>query len=186
MEHNTKAHRQKLRQAYLQFGLAIQPNAFVTLTTNSSTRTQPRQKNPEAGPPKSLTWCYQGESQMPEFAKTMDMTHLIGEFLARIDRALLGRKWSRLPPDQRTDGLFFIEHTDTNIHAHGLLRFPDVRTLDLKALTKEKWIKLTEAGDTDFQALYDAERCLEYCTKEMASVRFTSDQVVVARQLMAG
>lgn len=186
MEHNTKTHRQELRQGYIELGLAMQPNAFVTLTTNSSTRAQPHRKKPENGPPKNLTWRYQGEPQASDFSKTMDLTHLIGEFLARIDRALLGRRWSQLPHSDRSDGVFFIEHTDTNIHAHGLVRFPQARTLDLDALTKEKWIRLTEAGDTDFQALYDAEHCLEYCTKEMKSSLFSSDQVIVTRQLMAG
>jgi hypothetical protein len=184
MEQNTKAHRQRLRQAYIEFGLDMQPNAFVTLTTNGSTKTKPRPKKPEKGPPKALTWRYQGEPQKSDLSRHLDMAHLIGEFLAMMDRALLGRNWSRLPADERTDGIFIIEHTDTNIHAHGLLRFPEAKTLDLNNLTKGKWDKLTEAGDADYRALYDTQRCIAYCTKEITAFSFNPDQVVLARQFM--
>lgn len=46
------------------------------------------------------------------------------DFCARMDRKLLGPSWSKKPAEQRTDGVFFIEHVASNIHLHGLLRFP--------------------------------------------------------------
>lgn len=185
MEQNTKAQRARLRKAYIELGLGMQPNAYVTLTTNDTTKTQPVKKEPEKGPPKALTWRYQGEPKISEMSKTLDMTRLIGEYLAMMDRALLGRKWSQLSPDQRTDGIFIIEHTKTNIHAHGLLRFPSPRTYDLGELTLLKWNGLTQAGSTDFQSIYDAEAVVDYCTKEMKGFLFNPDQVVLARQFMA-
>lgn len=185
MEQNTKAQREKLRQAYIEFGLEMQPNAFVTLTTNDTTKTQPERKKPENGPPKALTWRYQNEPKISETSKILDMTRLIGEYLAMMDRALLGRKWSQFPMEQRTAGIFIIEHTKTNIHAHGLLRFPESKYCGLDALTALKWNKLTQAGSTDFQTIYDPQGCAKYCAKEMNSFLFNPDQVVLARQFMA-
>jgi len=183
MEHNNKEQRRRLRDAYLKLGLQMQPNAFVTLTTNDTAKTDPRKKK-DQGPPKALTWRYQGEPMVSEISKTLDMTRLIGEYLAMIDRALLGRKWSQVSPEQRTDGLFIIEHTRTNIHAHGLLRFPAAKSHDLEVLTLMKWNRLTQSGDTDFQAIYDVDGAADYCTKEMNSTQFSPDQVVLAGQFM--
>jgi|GEM_PF-2571715 len=186
MEMNTKAQREKLRQAYIELGLGMQPNAFVTLTTNDAITTSlDIVKVQQKGPPKNLTWRYQGEAKVPQFSRTLDMTRLIGKYLAMMDRALLGRNWSQFSPDDRTDGIFFIEHTDTNIHAHGLLRFPELKYCGLDVLTVQKWNKLTEAGSTDFQEIYDAQNVTEYCTKEMNSFLFNPDQVVMARQFTA-
>lgn len=186
MERNTKEQRQRLRDAYIELGLQLQPNAFVTLTTNDTAATDPRKtKDPKKGPPKALTWRYQGDPKVSETSKTLDMTRLIGEYLAMMDRALLGRNWSQLSPDQRTDGLFIIEHTKTNIHAHGLLRFPAAKSHDLEVLTLMKWNRLTQSGDTNFQSIYDAEGAAKYCAKEMNSPQFNPDQVVLARQFMA-
>lgn len=186
MEQNNKEQRRRLRHAYMELGTQMHPNAFVTLTTNDTVKTDPRKStDQENGPSKALTWRYQGEPQISEMSKTLDMTRLIGEYLAMMDRALLGRKWSQALPDQRTDGIFVIEHTETNIHAHGLLRFPAAKTYDLEVLTLLKWNRLTQSGDTNFQWIYDGERAAEYCTKELASPQFNPDQVVLARQFMA-
>lgn len=114
-----------------------------------------------------------------------EMTRLIGIFCGMLDRTLLGQKWPTLPAEQRTDGIFVIEHTKTNIHAHGFLRFTDLDKTDLALLTARKWCRLTEAGTTDFQPIYDVEGCAAYCTKEMRSFLFDPDQVVLARQFMA-
>lgn len=186
MEHNNKEQRQRLRDAYMELGMQMQPNAFVTLTTNDAAKTNPREnKDQKEGPPKALTWRYQADPKVSEISKTFDMTHLIGEYLAMMDRALLGRKWSQLSPEQRTDGIFIIEHTKSNIHAHGLLRFPTAKSYDLEVLTLLKWNRLTQSGDTNFKSIYDQEGVAQYCTKEMNSTQFSLDQVVLARQFMA-
>jgi len=113
-----------------------------------------------------------------------EMTRLIGKFCGMMDRDLLGQKWHKLPAEQRLSGIFFIEHVATNIHAHGILRFPDVGDTDLPLLTARKWNRLTKAGSTNFQSFSDMERCIGYCTKEMKSFLFNGDQVVLASQFM--
>lgn len=114
-----------------------------------------------------------------------EMTRLIGLFCGMLDRTLLGQKWTTCPVGQRTDGIFVIEHTKTNIHAHGLLRFADSEKTDLALLSTRKWYRLSEAGTVDFQRIYNVEGCAAYCTKEMRNFLFDPDQVVLARQFMA-
>jgi len=150
LEYNTKDRREQLRAAYKELGLSLQPDAFVTLTTN-------------------------------DYGHIHEVTRLLGRFCGMIDRQLLGHKWLDFPA-KRLDGLFFIEHTKTNIHAHGLLRFPDVPDADLPFITARKWSRLTETGDTNFQSIYDAPGAAKYCTKEMANFQFDGDQVVLVSQ----
>jgi hypothetical protein len=113
-----------------------------------------------------------------------EMTRLIGRFCGMVDRELLGNKWHKLPREQRSDGIFFIEHAATNIHAHGFLKFPKVDGFDLPLLAALKWSRLTEAGTTDFKWLDDKNRCAYYSTKEMTSARFEGDQMVLVGQFI--
>ncbi|THF50776.1 hypothetical protein [Allorhizobium terrae] len=113
-----------------------------------------------------------------------EMTRLIGKFCGMMDREICGHKFHTYSSDKRTNGIFVIEHTKTNIHAHGLLRFPDNSTVDLPLLTARKWNTLTKAGTTNFQPMYDAVGVAGYCTKEMRSFLFDWDQVVVASQFI--
>lgn len=46
---------------------------------------------------------------------------LIGQCFCKVDRKLLGARFTRRR-DQRTTGLFVFEHLQSNLHAHGLLR----------------------------------------------------------------
>ena len=119
-----------------------------------------------------------------DYGDIPEMTRLIGRFCGMVDRDLLGHKWHTLPAEQRLNGIFFIEHVATNIHAHGILRFPDAADADLRLLTERKWSRLTKAGSTAFKLFCDTERCISYCTKEMKSFLFNGDQVVLARQFM--
>lgn len=113
-----------------------------------------------------------------------EMTRLIGKFCGMMDREICGHKFHTYSADKRTNGIFVIEHTKTNIHTHGLLRFPDNPTVDLPLLAARKWNILTKAGTTDFQPIYDAAGVASYCTKEMANFSFDGDQVVVAGQFI--
>lgn len=153
MEQNHKEHRQRLRDSYIETAGQMQPNAFVTLATNST-------------------------------SEVLEMTRLIGRFCGMMDRELCGHKWHTLPAAERTDGIFFIEHVKTNIHAHGLLKFPDRHDVDLPALTALKWNRLTRSGETNFQSIYDAEGVAGYCTKEIERFSFDGDQVVLVGQFM--
>ncbi|KQO79009.1 hypothetical protein [Rhizobium sp. Leaf262] len=119
-----------------------------------------------------------------DIGEIAEMTRLIGKFCGMMDREICGHKFHTYSIDRRTNGVFFIEHAKTNIHAHGLLRFPDSLTVDLPLLTARKWNVLTKAGTTDFRPVHDAAGVAGYCTKEMATFSFDGDQVVLVSQFM--
>jgi len=79
----------------------------------------------------------------------------------------LGQKFHKLAPDNRSDGIFFIEHTASNVHAHGLMKILNPKSVDLPVLTAMTWNRLTKAGTVDVQEITDSRRCASYCTKEM-------------------
>lgn len=113
-----------------------------------------------------------------------ELTQKLCKFCAMIDKALLGDSWYRLPPDKRTDGLFTIEHTASNIHAHGILRLSAHKHNDLPLLVQQKWSRLSEAGNTDFQKIDDAAHVAAYCTKEMQRAGFDTNQIVLTREFI--
>jgi hypothetical protein len=113
-----------------------------------------------------------------------DLKHKLGKFCAMIDKALLGDNWYKLPHEKRTDGLFTIEHTASNIHAHGVLRLPEHEHDDVPLLVQQRWSRLSEAGNTDFQEIDDAAKLAAYCTKEMHRASFDTNQIVLTREFM--
>lgn len=112
------------------------------------------------------------------------MKSLLSKYCGRIDRALLGKKFEFLPAEERTDGIFFIEHVESNIHAHGLLRVPQVSEEALGALTKKQWHRVCRDGKCDVQAVYDCDGVARYCTKEMMRFQFNPDQIAFTRDFM--
>lgn len=117
-----------------------------------------------------------------DFGSVADITRKLGKFCAMMDRSLIGHRWNKAPEQKRLDGLFFIEHASSNIHAHGLLRIPEARDTDMALLVERKWNRLTEAGSTDTQSIYEAVGVAEYVTKEMRGFTFDQDQTVLASQ----
>src|SRR5690349_3967746 len=45
-------------------------------------------------------------------------------WLARLDEHWLGRAWSRRPSEERTFAIAFVEHPESNLHLHVLVRIP--------------------------------------------------------------
>jgi hypothetical protein len=113
-----------------------------------------------------------------------ELKHKLGKFCAMIDKSLLGDKWHKLPPEMRTDGIFSIEHTASNIHAHGILRLPAHDHDDLPLLVERKWNRLSKAGNTNFQNIDDVARLAAYCTKEMHKASFDTNQIVLTREFI--
>lgn len=117
-----------------------------------------------------------------DFGSVAEITRKLGKFCAMVDRSLIGHRWNTAPEQKRLDGLFFIEHASSNIHVHGLLRIPEARDTDMALLVERKWNRLTEAGSTNLQSIYEAVGVAEYVTKEMRSFTFDQDQTVLASQ----
>lgn len=146
-------HKKRLRQAWVEFVEAFEPNFYITLTDPTE----------------------------PHLAT---MREKLGRLCGRIDRALLGKKFARHLPVERTDGIFFIEHIGSNIHAHGLLRVPKASFDELGALTKMQWHRVCRDGKFDLQEVYDCAGVASYCTKEMTRFGFNPDQVAFTRDFM--
>lgn len=108
----------------------------------------------------------------------------LGRLCGRIDRAVLGKKFTRHLPHERTDGIFFIEHVGSNIHAHGLLRVPKASLDEFDALIKKQWHRVCRDGKHDLQEVYDCAGVASYCTKEMTRFGFNPDQIAFTRDFM--
>jgi hypothetical protein len=110
---------------------------------------------------------------------------LAKHYCGRMDRKLLGHEWNKTPAAFRTDGIFFVEHRSSNIHLHGILRFPKGTLTGLRMTTGLVWAKLCPPGDTDVQAVYDVAGLTNYCTKEMDDADYADDQqIILVRNLM--
>lgn len=113
------------------------------------------------------------------------MRRLARDYCARMDRKLLGHTWTTMPAAERTDGLFFIEHVASNIHLHGLLKFPKGTPEKLEMMTGLIWSKLVPSGTIDFQSIDDLPGALRYVLKEEKLSHYSSDQLLLARDLMS-
>lgn len=112
------------------------------------------------------------------------MREKLSKLCGRIDRAVLGKKFASCMPHERTDGIFFIEHIGSNIHAHGLLRVPKTSLEEIEGLTKMHWHRVCRDGKYNLQTVYDCAGVASYCTKEMTRFGFNPDQVAFTRDFM--
>jgi hypothetical protein len=101
----------------------------------------------------------------PEIAK-----RTFGTFLALFDGHYLGRSWSKQPASERTMAVASIEHPETNIHLHVLMRVPRVaRSRSLHRIEKrigKCWRKVAPSGTCDCQYVYDLEGIASYQLKD--------------------
>lgn len=116
---------------------------------------------------------------------TAKMTDLIEEFFGRLDRKGLGHGHSEAPPSARADGIFFIEKPELNVHAHGLVTLPYGNDWGMPLITRMLWEKLCPSGSVDMQVIGSIEGAAHYCTKEMVSPYYQTEQVVFLRGLMS-
>lgn len=86
---------------------------------------------------------------------------------AHTNRRLLGPKWQRLY-DERIMGVALLEHPDTNVHWHLLLRNPtrcDTRVFEREA--RYVWRRITSSGTVDVQNIFESKPIVDYVTKEI-------------------
>ena len=112
------------------------------------------------------------------------MRALIRNFLARVDRKMLGNAWLERPRDERTDGVFFIEHVSSNIHAHGLVRMAKNDKVNVQNHCQNVWGKLCPSGSVLIETPDSERKVAFYITKEFVGGRFADDQIVLTRELM--
>ncbi|MFT4161803.1 hypothetical protein [Shinella sp.] len=115
---------------------------------------------------------------------TIGMRKGLKSLLARIDWALLGPKWQKQPKDERTEGVFILEHVEGKIHAHGMLRLPPHDENNIHMIIGTHWTTLCPGGNSLLLPIGDAERRAGYCTKEMSLPWFSGDQVICTWDFM--
>lgn len=154
----TKAHRQRLRDAYLELSQRF-PDYAVTLVTNRNTLVGKRLSH----------------MSLDEFHRA------VRDFHKRIDTALLGTRASKRPCSQRTNGLMFVEHAGRNIHGHAFVRFADQDSRtpqDLQDICDAAWAEICPGGNVLIQAQYDGGPGL-YVSKEMERGNYDFDQTIL-------
>jgi hypothetical protein len=113
------------------------------------------------------------------------MRKLVDAFAVRMDRWALGRFYHTLPISKRANGIFFVEHVSSNIHAHGLVHFPYGSGLSRLLKASEFWRSLCPSGSIDVQLVQSVEGIANYVTKEMKWDRYDSDQVILLADRMS-
>jgi hypothetical protein len=94
-----------------------------------------------------------------------------GQWLARLDREHLGRRWYRRDRDERTFAIAAIENLSTNVHLHALMRLPEAgRKLSYPAQAhslRADWSELEPAGSCDVQKIYNLRGAAGYISKQL-------------------
>lgn len=112
------------------------------------------------------------------------MRDLVKDFLARLDRKILGNAWLERPIHERTDGVFIIEHVTSNIHAHGLVRLAKNDNVDVEAHCKSVWGKLCPGGSVLMEPPSSTHAVARYISKESTGICFLDDQLIITREFM--
>jgi hypothetical protein len=112
------------------------------------------------------------------------MRSLLSRFFGRVDRALLGRGFHTMPLSQRTDGVIFVEHAASNIHAHCLLEFPRGHAPSkLAGQCRKIWATLCPSGNAKLEIQYGGGHAADYATKETTRFNYdAADQIMLVGQ----
>jgi len=83
----------------------------------------------------------------------------------RIDRALTNKRFNKLPIARRTGYVGFIEHPETNTHAHLAWRVPVEHHAQFASVLKGWWDDLHPYGDARVDVIHDAAGWASYISK---------------------
>lgn len=116
---------------------------------------------------------------------TCQMKKKMDRFFGHMDRKLMGHTWLQQPISMRTDGIGFIEHINSNIHAHLLVRFNKGNEWGRAKYGEHYWRKICESGSVEIKPISDTRQLASYCSKEMVSRSFDPhEQIVLLRDFM--
>lgn len=94
----------------------------------------------------------------------------IGQCFAKVERALLGRQFTR-DPARRITGIFVFEHAQSNLHAHGLLRVQPDRIAEFAqmfpATQRGIWTEVWAPGSQWTTFAHDPGGFADYLSKEL-------------------
>lgn len=117
------------------------------------------------------------------------MRSLLKQWDARVNRALIGPKWTKRP-DERIIWFAFPEKLDVNPHWHLLLEVDPLaetlsrrwRTDNLSRIARNEWLRLVPSGSFDCQAVASAD-VIDYVLKCMTAGSYI-EQFVVSREFV--
>jgi hypothetical protein len=96
--------------------------------------------------------------------------HMLGHFLARLDRHFLGHRWCRKGPE-RTFGVAVLENQETNLHIHVAMRLPMSAAAlsfgEQQLYLESTWNQLVAGGQCHVQAVYDRAGVAHYMAKQL-------------------
>tara|TARA_R110002020_G_scaffold50791_2_gene143666 strand:+ start:5740 stop:6237 length:498 start_codon:yes stop_codon:yes gene_type:complete len=110
---------------------------------------------------------------------------LVGDLAARLDDWALGARWSTTHHSKRANGIFFVEHTRSNVHVHGLVNFPYANRWGRQMMTQHFWQHICPSGTVVVERAYDAFGAADYMTKEMKWRDYNGDQIILLADLMS-
>lgn len=110
---------------------------------------------------------------------------LLERFSGRMDSWGIGTTWSQTHFTQRANGIFFVEHVRSNIHLHGLVRFPYGNRCGRAWTAQVLWERLCPSGTIAVKPAYDALGAADYMTKEMKWHDYDDDQIILLADLMS-
>lgn len=136
---------------------ALAPTHFLSLATNADV----------AGP--------HGNTHRVEW-----INRKIYSLAGRVDRNLIGSTWQKRP-DKRLRGFGTIEHIETNIHAHLLLRLnADYDTSNIEFHIGNQWARLMPAGSVDLKDVHYLSGFVNYTFKDVFQGNFSERLVEIA------
>lgn len=97
----------------------------------------------------------------------------------RVDRALMGKRFNTMPVGLRSGYVGFIEHPETNTHAHFAWRVPIKHHLRFETVLRERWDHLHPYGNADVQVLYDAAGWASYMSKDQWRTSHADDAALL-------
>ncbi len=90
---------------------------------------------------------------------------------ARVDKVLLGGSWSRKARAERTQFVAFVEHLESNLHWHLLLRLGEgADEQRFEQVAEGCWLRLVKSGSLDVEKIdtsADRARVANYVTKDL-------------------
>ena len=96
--------------------------------------------------------------------------HMLGHFLARLDRRFLGHRWCRKGPE-RTFGIAVLENQETNLHIHVAMRLPASAAAlsfgEQRLCLEDTWNQLVAGGQCHVQSARDRAGVAHYMAKQL-------------------
>lgn len=107
------------------------------------------------------------------------------EFLKRTERRAHKKRWSEFPPERRPCAYGFMEHRETNLHYHLLVRSP----LDMLPVFMDEgkaiWLGLRKSGHYYAEPIYNSAASAAYVTKELKKLDHFDDVLAYGKRPFA-